>query len=120
MESSHFGKHHSHHEPMGSVPHYWKLMGLHTLKPHSQMEQTHTLKARKERDRMEKEKEENSSCVLISLLYTWFAINGGKHEYILHHATLILTILNYTNFRILLLYSTCFLIYLINEIKFHK
>ena len=49
MESSHFGKHHSLHEPIVSVPHYWKSMGLHTLKHHSQMEQTHTLKARKER-----------------------------------------------------------------------
>lgn len=49
MESSHFGKHHSLHEPIVSVPHYWKSMGLHTPKHHSQMEQTHTLKARKER-----------------------------------------------------------------------
>ena len=79
-----------------------------------------TLSKHAKKDRMEREKEENSSCVLISVLHTWFAINGGKHEYILHHATLILTILNYINFKILLLHSTCLLYYLMNEIKSHK
>ena len=119
MESSHFGKHHSLHEPIGSVPHYWKSMGLHTLKHHSQMEQTHTLKARKERQNGEGKGREFFLCSYISSSHL-VAINGGKHEYILHHATLILTILNYINFKILLLHSTCLLNYLINEIKSHK
>ena len=70
-------------------------MDLHTLAYRSQWNRL-TISKHTKKDRMEREKEKNSSSVLKSLLHIWFAINGEnseKREYILQHATFTSTIL---------------------------
>ena len=76
----------------------------HTRTPLSSQWSRLTLPKHTEKDKMEREKEKNSSSVLIwSLLHIWFAINGEnseKREYIQQHATFTSTILNYITLKI--------------------